>query len=217
MIRRQLRRYYKYLLSRVVFRQVVSDSYWGETCQRIRFDNFGESVTLLFRFMFFKSDVYLGHNLLGFFYGRSCGFFGATNYVCRIGCERIKFKNVSGGVRATNVKTNETLLLKEPQHRFVSRITGKFLAVLEDGSEMTVHFPGVMCFSQTGLPTYVRFIFANDVAIRCLLYGRGGFNKAINPDDVEKLCLVQPHISKSMLFAMAMYSRMYMATRWLIG
>ena len=73
MIRRQLRRYYKYLLSRVVFRQVVSDSNWAETCQRIRFDNFGESVILLFRFMFFKSDVYLGPKLLGFFFMGGAG------------------------------------------------------------------------------------------------------------------------------------------------
>ena len=217
MIRRLLRRYYKYLLSRVAFRQVVSDPSWAETCQRIRFDNFGESVTLLSRFIFFKSDVYLEHNLLGYFYGRSWGFFGATSYVCRIGRERIKFKDVYGGVRATNVKTNETLLLKEPTQRFASRITGKFMAILEDGSEMTVRFPGVSCFSQAGLPTYVRFIFANDVVIRCLLYGQGSFNKAIHPDDVEKLCLVQPHISMPMLFAMAMYSRMHTATRWLLG
>lgn len=73
MIRRLLRRYYKYLLSRVVFRQVVSDSNWAETCQRIRFDNFGESVILLFRFMFFKSDVYLGPKLLVFFMGGAGG------------------------------------------------------------------------------------------------------------------------------------------------
>ena len=222
-----IRKYYKHLLSRIILRPVLSDFDCEYACQRIRLDNFGQSVTILFRLMFFSSDLYLGHELLGFFYGRSWGFFGATNYVCRIGRDRIRFKNVCGGVRAINMKTRESLLLEAPRHRFASRITGRIVVRLADNSEMTVHFPRVICMSQVGLPTYARFVFANGVVIRVLLYGRGSsdsewisgkcYNQVINPSDVEKLNLVRSYISMPMLLALAMYSRAHMATLWLIG
>lgn len=227
MIRDVIRKYYKRQLSKITSRPVVSDLNLAEACPKIRFDSFGESVVVLSRFLFFRSDVYLGHNLLGYFYGRSWGFFGATNYVCRIGGDRIKFKNVCGEVRATNVKTREVLLLKAPRHRFISRITGKIIVSLADDSEVTVKLPRVICFSQTGLPVYARFVFANGVEIRVLLYGRASsdleqlswkwFDKAINPCDVDKLSLVRSSISVPMLLATTMYLRVHMATRWLIG
>jgi hypothetical protein len=222
-----VKKYYKRRLSQLIMLPVLSDVNWDSNCAGIKFDNFGESVKVMSRLLFFNSNIYLGRRLLGCFYGRSWGFFGATNYVCSIGRDRIKFKNACGGVQVINVKTRESLLLKAPINRFASRITGRIIVRLADNSEMTVLVPRVISVSQIGLPTYARFVFANDVAIRVLLYGRGSsdsermsgkwFNQAINPCDVEKLSLVQSSISLPMLLATAMYLRVHMATRWLIG
>ena len=222
-----IRSYYRRLLSKIVLRSLPSDFNWTESCPMVRFDSFGQSTEILFRFLFFTSDIYCGDGLLGCFYGRSLGFWGATNCVCRVGSGRIKFKNASGGVRAVNARTSESLLLKTPQHRFSSRFLGRIAVCLPDKSEMAIEFPKVICMSQSGLPAYARFVFEDGLSVRVLLYGRESsdsekvrnlcFNKAVHPDDVEKLRLAQVRISMPMLLALAMYSRMYMKTRWLIG
>ena len=151
-----IRKYYKRLLSKIIFRKLYLEDDWTETCSMITFENLGNSIGFLFGFVFFSSDIYLGGRLLGYFYGRSWGFFGATNCVCCIGNGRIKFKNACGGIHVINVRTRERLLLKAPRHRIASRITGRIIVRLADNSEMSVHFPRAICLSQIGLPTYAK-------------------------------------------------------------
>lgn len=219
-------KYYRKRLSEICMTQIFSDINWIGDCPMIRFDNLGTCDEFLKKFIFFNSYIYLEHKLIGCFYGRSWGFWGATNYTCRIGRDKIKFKNSCGGVLAINAKTRERLLLKMPLHKFASRISGEIFILLSNNSELTIHLPNVIYISQDGLPKYVRFVFANDVVIRVLLYGRSNsyseqinekcFTQAINPCDIDKLSIVQNYISLPMLLSLAMYLRVYKATRWLI-
>ena len=60
-----IRSYYRRLLSKIVLRSLPSDFNWTESCPMVRFDNFGQSTEILFRFLFFTSDIYCGDRLLG--------------------------------------------------------------------------------------------------------------------------------------------------------
>lgn len=192
----------------------------------IRFDNFGQSVEILCRFLFYSSYIYQGERLTGYFYGRSWGFWGATNCVCCLGGERIRFRNVKEGVNVFNILTHEKLLLRRPDHKFSSRINGRISACLSDNSEIIIELPKVIVLSQASLPVYVRFKFEDGKIVRVLLYGRGSnswemdtgqcFNRAIPQDGVENLLNVQTHISTAMILSLAMYLRMYAHTRWLL-
>ena len=220
-------RIYKHVLGKVYSHSLPLFQSSDDNCSKIRFDNFGQSIEVLCRLLVFSSDVYLSDELIGCFYGRSLGFWGATNCVCCIGEHRIRFRNVKEGVCALNARTGERLLLSIPRNKFLSRLSGRMMVSLADNTEMIIAPPKVAVFSQSGLPSYASFKFDDGTIIRMLLYGRGSaegeravgkcFNGAIHPDDVGMLHKVHSRISTTMLLSIAMYFRMYMNTRWLIG
>lgn len=219
-------RLYKRLLVKIHKRNLSFAQNSEATISAIRFDNFGRSIELVCRLLFYSSDIYIGGSLVGYFYGRSLGFWGATNCTCYFGAERIRFKDVKEGVCVFNVLTREKLLLRRPDNKFASRVKGKIRVCLANDLRMTIEPPRLIFLSQAGLPAYARFIFEDGTIVRVLLYGRGPaswemetgrfFDRAIHPDDVGNLLNLQSRISVSMFLSLAMYLRMYMHTRWLV-
>ena len=220
-------RIYKRSLAKVYSHSIAFFQDWDDNCSKIRFDNFGQSIEVLCRLLVFSSAVYLGDDLVGSFHGRSLGFWGATNCLCRLGGQRIRFRNVKEGVRVSNAQTDEKLLLTIPSNKFLGRFSGRMSALLADNSSMIIDPPKVVVFSQAGLPSYASFKFDDGTIIRMLLYGRGNiewenavgkcFSGAIHPDDLGMLHKVHSRISTPMLLSLALYLRMYMRSRWLIG
>ncbi len=160
-----IRRYYRRLISKIVSRSWLSEICLTERCSEIEFDNYGNCVEILCRLLFYHSDIYLGDKLLGYFYGRSLGFWGSTNCTCRIGKNRIKFKTCWDGIRVVDRETHECLLLKAPRHRFLSRFRGRITVELSDGTEMVIDPPMFVSDSLAGLPAYTRLLFGNGVII----------------------------------------------------
>lgn len=220
------RHLYKRFLAKIRSRPFASDFDFDGCCSKIRFDIFGECIEILCRFLFFNSYVYIEDVLVGYFYGRSLGFWRATNCTFRLGKNKIRFRSVKGGVRVFNAWTKECLLLCAPRNKLLSRFRGEMKIVLTDNSEILIDQPKVIDWSGNGMPTYANCRFDNGLIIRVLLYGRGCksmegdarrcFYSVIHNDDVERLPEVYSRISLPMLLSIAMYLRMYQYTRWLI-
>lgn len=195
-------------------------------CSKIWFDIFGDSIEMLCRFLFFRSDVYMEDVLIGYFYGRSLGFWGATNCTFCLGRHKIRFRSVKDGVLVFDVRTKEGLLLSAPKNKFMSRFSGQIRVVLKDNSKILLNAPKIAVLSEAGLPSYADFRFDDGKVIRVLLYGRGCCNRennatrslysVIHTDDVGMLYKVHSRISTAMLLSLAMYFRMYQRTRWLM-
>lgn len=217
------RHLYRKFLSKIVQRDLSLPSNVEDFGPEVYFDSFGNSTEVLCWYLFYSSDMFIAEDRIGYFFGRCLGFWGATNCTCRLVGQTIRFRNVKEGVAVFNTHTHERLMLCAPGNKILSRFSGRIRTRLADNSEMIIDLPKVIVVDPYAPPSYAVFRIDNGAIVRVQLYGRGDNNgpkslsRVIHPDDVEMLHNVNSRISTVMLLSLAMYLRMYMRTRWLIG